>query len=251
MSNGGWFWPGPVTQSAPTAEVTKLQSEVAAIVANNDARWSKLGIEEPAPTAEGGKLDSLAEAIELLEPVLDDGGTVDALAVASAMHSLYQVRAEHAAQLDERARSYGSAAAAREKAERERDAAQAEAERLRDALATHGYSPDADADCANCGGAGTYWPQGGDKFTPKACHCVQTNAARPPTAKSMPLLHLPAQMGELRKKLEAAELAVFEGMERGSFERDQGRALRSLIEAALRLVPVPHDDQQGGKPVAP
>lgn len=85
----------------------------------------------PAPTAEGG---ALAIAIDALKRIRDS----EPVAHDRLLSLLRAAQAEHAAQLDERARSFGSATLARQKAERE-------VERLNAAVELAQYEADSNA----------------------------------------------------------------------------------------------------------
>jgi len=64
-----------------------------------------------------------------------------------------------------------------------------------------------------------------------------------------PAMHLSAQMGELRAKLDSARSGL-----RSVINRSAPVAILTLtgvaddLDDAMRLVPIQHDDQQGGKP---
>jgi len=71
-------------------------------------------------------------------------------------------------------------------------------------------------------------------------------ATRLRTSVPVPVMSLPAQMEELRGKL-AIFRHWFEHLSGMTPERAQ--AAIEHLDACLRLVPVPHDDAQGGRPV--
>lgn len=76
---------------------------------------------------------------------------------------------------------------------------------------------------------------------------LKAELARPATSPS-PAMHLPAQMGELRKKLSALHSKLHDLDQTGHVQDTRFAELFDDVNAILRLVPVEHDDAQGGKP---
>lgn len=101
-----------------------------------------------------------------------------------------------------------------------------------------------------CSGCGETWRVEPYTFGVEASETIKTLSGMVLDLKRAPrpAMHLPAQMGELRNWIEAAKASAVALL----LEGVSGRGVEPVLLAlnrALRLAPVQHDDQQGGKAV--
>jgi len=68
---------------------------------------------------------------------------------------------------------------------------------------------------------------------------------------AVPAMHLPAQMTELRQRLEKLRERAHDEDQQGDVNDMRFADIERALDTILHLVPVQHDDQQGGKAVTP